>query len=120
MVLRVLVLGASDSLCDALATALLAEGHLVFRAERMATAQVFLDQDIDVLMSEPRLPDGDFSDLQPLLGHMTNPPTVVLLSSSQAQVPSEGGFSLLSVPVRPEELQLVLRALIHIRPKRHS
>jgi DNA-binding NtrC family response regulator len=116
---RVLLVDDEPFVLDALGQLLEAEGYEVVRADSLAAASAALRQegDLDVILSDLRLPDGDALDLLRSAAELRpNLPTVVF--SGVGTVPhavaamKAGALDFLSKPVDPDALLAVVRRAV--------
>jgi len=114
---RILVVEDHESERIAVSKILKAEGFSVFGAEDADKAMGYLDENIDVVLSDLQM--GEVSGIQLLqLWKKRKPETHFILLTGHSSIPSaveaikEGAFDYLTKPVNPDELILLIRRAI--------
>jgi DNA-binding NtrC family response regulator len=119
---RILVVEDHDTERRAISQILKAEGFVVFGAENADKAQSYIDENIDVVISDLNM--GDFSGMDLLqLWKKKQPDTQFMLVSGQASVATaveamkNGAYDYLIKPINPDELVMLLHRAIEAQKK---
>ncbi len=119
---RVLVVEDHESERRAISQILKSEGFIVFGAENADKAQGYIDENIDVVLSDLNM--GDVSGMDLLqLWKKRQPETQFILVTGQATVTSavqairNGAYDYLTKPINPDELILLVHRAIDVQRK---
>jgi DNA-binding NtrC family response regulator len=119
---RVLVVEDHESERRAISQILKSEGFVVFGAENADKAQSYIDENIDIVISDLNM--GDVSGMDLLqLWKKRQPATEFILATGQASVASavqairNGAYDYLTKPINPDELIMLVRRAIDIQKK---
>jgi DNA-binding NtrC family response regulator len=119
---RILVVEDHDTERRAISQILKSEGFTVFGAENADKAQGYIEENIDIVISDLNM--GDFSGMDLLqLWKKRQPETQFMLVSGQASVSiaveamKNGAYDYLTKPINPDELVLLIRRAIETQKK---
>jgi DNA-binding NtrC family response regulator len=119
---RILVVEDHDTERRAISQILKSEGFTVFGAENADKAQGYIDENIDIVLSDLNM--GDVSGMDLLqLWKKRQPETQFMLVSGQASVAvaveamKNGAYDYLTKPINPDELVLLIRRAIDTQKK---
>src|SRR5271154_3226116 len=119
---RILVVEDHESERRAISQILKAEGFTVFGAESADKAMGYIDERIDVVLSDLNMGDVSGMDLLQLF-KKRQPETQFILVTGQASVTSaveamrKGAYDYLTKPINPDELVLLIRRVIDSQQK---
>jgi DNA-binding NtrC family response regulator len=119
---RVLVVEDQETERRAIGHILRSEGFTVFIAENADKAQGYIDENINIVISDLNM--GDVSGMDLLqLWKKRQPETQFILASGQASVASaveaikNGAYDYLTKPINPDELIMLIRRAIDMQKK---
>lgn len=119
---RILVVEDDDNERKAIVQVLKSEGFTVFGAENADKALGYVEENVDVVLSDLKM--GDVSGLQLLhLWKKRRPETHFILLTGHSSVDSAveaikaGAFDYLTKPINPDELILLIRRAIDLQQK---